>query len=94
MKILQAMEKDNAEFIKLRYMDILIREGKLDEAVEQFEEIIEMNPRSTKAYLLKGSIDVMRKEYEAAEKAFLLAIEYGEKVFSVYMNLAQLYLSM
>ena len=90
---LQALEYDSTEYMHVKYMDILLREGRLDDAVKQFEEIIKINPESTEAYVLKGQIDIMQKNYESAEKSFLKAIECGEDDFSIYISLAQLYIT-
>ena len=90
---LDVMDYDKSEFIRLKYVDILVKEGKFDKALVEIDDILKKNPESAKAYLQRGSISIVKRDYKKAEEAFLKAIEYGEKDFMVHMSLAQLYIS-
>ena len=90
---LRALEKDNADYIKIHLIELYLKMGDIDLADNLCKEIVKKNPDNLKANVLKGYISVQKNKVNEAIKYFQKAVDLGEKNVVVYIYLANLYLS-
>ena len=69
----------------------LSNQGKHDEAIAKFNEVIAGAPKCTECYTNIGAININKKDYDAAEAAFKKAIEVNPNSFEAYNGLATVY---
>ena len=69
----------------------LSRDGKTDEAVAKFQEVIALAPTCTECYLNIGTVQLNAKKYDEAEAAFKKAIEIKPDSPEAYDGLANVY---
>jgi tetratricopeptide (TPR) repeat protein len=69
----------------------LSNEGKHDEAIAKFEEVIKEVPQCTECYTNIGSVKTQKKDYEGAEAAFKQALTINAESVDAYNGLATLY---
>jgi tetratricopeptide (TPR) repeat protein len=70
---------------------ILSNEGKHDEAIAKFNEVIAIIPKCAECYQNIGTIHSRKKEYEQAEAAFKKALELKPDSADAYNGLATVY---
>jgi tetratricopeptide (TPR) repeat protein len=69
----------------------LSNEGKYDEAIVKFEEVIKEVPTCAECYVNIGSVKTMKKDYEGAEAAYKTALTHNPESVDAYNGLATLY---
>jgi tetratricopeptide (TPR) repeat protein len=69
----------------------LSNQGKHDEAIVKFNEVIAAAPKCTECYTNIGAINLNKKDYDAAEAAFKKAIEVNPNSVEAYSGLATVY---
>lgn len=69
----------------------LSNEGKHDEAIAKFNEVIAVAPKCTECYLNIATVQTRKKDYDAAEAAYKKAIEINPNSADAYNGLATLY---
>lgn len=69
----------------------LSNEGKYDEAIAKFNEVIAAAPKCTECYLNIATVQTRKKDYDAAEAAYKKAIEINPSSADAYNGLATLY---
>ncbi len=69
-----------------------LRQKRLDEALAHFERAVASDPRSGRAWSGIGAIRRARREFAAAEAAYLTAVECAQPRYPVLVDLANLYL--
>jgi len=69
----------------------LIREGKFDDAIAKFNEVIAKIPNCAECYNNIGEAHLRKKEYDQAEAAYKKAIGANANSPEAYMGLANLY---
>jgi tetratricopeptide (TPR) repeat protein len=72
----------------------LSNEGKTDEAVAKFQEIIAVIPNCPECYANIGTVQAQAKKYEEAEAAYKKAIEVKPDFADAYNGLANVYNAM
>jgi tetratricopeptide (TPR) repeat protein len=66
--------------------------GKLDEASEEYDKALSINPLLRRVHLNKGMVFLRKKKYAQAEKEFWLELKVNPKEDKSYNNLSALYL--
>lgn len=86
-------EAARIEGIKKAFADgaTLSNEGKHDEAIAKFHEVIKDVPNCGECYANIGSIHTRRNEWDKAEEAYKKAIEVSPKLADAYNGLANVY---
>lgn len=69
----------------------LSNEGKHDEAIAKFNEVIAVAPKCTECYLNIATVQTRKKDYDAAEAAYKKALEINPSSADAYNGLATLY---
>jgi tetratricopeptide (TPR) repeat protein len=69
----------------------LSNEGKFDEAVLMFEEVLKEVPKCTECYVNIGQVKTLKKDYEGAEAAFKQALTLNPEAPEAYNGLATVY---
>jgi tetratricopeptide (TPR) repeat protein len=69
----------------------LIKSNRLDEAMEQLDRLISQEPRLSFAHYYKGRIYIEWENYDAAEAAYLKALELDDTFEPALFDLAGLY---
>jgi tetratricopeptide (TPR) repeat protein len=69
----------------------LSNQGKHDEAIAKFNEVIAAAPKCTECYTNIGAVNINKKDYAAAEAAFKKAIEVNPNSAEAYNGLATVY---
>jgi tetratricopeptide (TPR) repeat protein len=69
----------------------LSNEGKLDEALAKFEEVLAEIPQCGECYTNMGAIYMMKDDFAAAEEQYKKAIEINPDLVEAYNGLASLY---
>jgi cytochrome c-type biogenesis protein CcmH/NrfG len=69
----------------------LANEGKLDEAIVKFNEVIAKIPTCAECYNNIGAIHLKKKEYDQAEAAYKKAVGANANSAEAYMGLANVY---
>jgi len=93
-QLLQAELKSNpanATGIKMVLANISLRTQKYDEAVDQFKQLIEQNPKSAALYIKLGDTLAVMKRYSEASAAFAKAQELAPNEISPLVRLAMTY---
>ena len=66
-------------------------EGKLDEAIGKFNEVIVEAPKCVECYTNIGALQVRKKDYDQAEAAYKKALEVNPNSVDAYNGLATVY---
>jgi tetratricopeptide (TPR) repeat protein len=69
----------------------LSNEGKHDEAIAKFNEVIASAPKCTECYLNIATVQTRKKDYEGAEASYKKALEINPSSADAYNGLATLY---
>lgn len=69
-----------------------LKAGKLDQALEKYDEALSRNPLLSRVHMNKGIIFLRRKEYALAEKEFGLELKKNPQEDRAYNNLSVVYL--
>ena len=69
----------------------LSNEGKHDEAVAKFEEVLKEVPKCTECYTNIGSVKMAKQDYAGAEAAYQEALKIDPNSVAAYNGLATLY---
>lgn len=69
----------------------LSNEGKLDEAIAKFNEVIALAPKCVECYTNIGALQSRKKDYDAAEAAYKKALEVNPNSADAYNGLATVY---
>lgn len=69
----------------------LSNQGKHDEAIAKFEEVLEAVPECTECYTNIGSVKAAKKDYEGAEAAYKQALKLNPESVDAYNGLATIY---
>jgi tetratricopeptide (TPR) repeat protein len=69
----------------------LNNEGKYDESIAKFNEVIAKVPKCTECFNNIGAVYMKKKEYDQAEAAYKKAIEVNPSSAEAYMGLSNLY---
>lgn len=69
-----------------------LKAGKLDEALEKYNEALSRNPLLSRVHMNKGIIFLRKKEYALAEKEFGLELKKNPQEDRAYNNLSVVYL--
>jgi tetratricopeptide (TPR) repeat protein len=69
-----------------------LKAGKLDEALENYNEALSKNPLLSRVHMNKGIIFLRKKEYRLAEKEFWLELKKNPQEDRAYNNLSVVYL--
>jgi Tfp pilus assembly protein PilF len=69
----------------------LSNEGKFDEAILKFEEVLKEVPKCTECYVNIGQVKSLKKDYEGAEAAFKQALTLNPDAAEAYNGLATVY---
>jgi len=77
----------NNDVILGNYINYLIGENRLDEALQKSYELLKMDPQSYQAHNHIGIIMIQRNDFDRAEKHFALAVKYNPKLAQGYLNL-------
>jgi tetratricopeptide (TPR) repeat protein len=86
------MEAENAA-IKSAFEQgaALSNEGKLDEAIAKFNEVLVKLPKCAECYNNIGAVNIRKKDYDQAEAAYKKALEVKPDSAEAYMGLANVY---
>jgi tetratricopeptide (TPR) repeat protein len=71
-----------------------LKAGKLDLALQEYDEALSRNPHLSRVHMNKGIIFLRRKEYARAEKEFELELEKNPQEDRAYNDLAAVYLTL
>jgi len=71
-----------------------LKAGKLDEALEKYDEALSRNPLLSRVHMNKGIIFLRRKEYALAEKEFGLELKKNPQEDRAYNDLSAVYLTL
>jgi tetratricopeptide (TPR) repeat protein len=69
----------------------LSNEGKFDEAIAKFNEVLVKLPKCAECYTNIAAVNMKKKEYDQAEAAYKKAIEVKPDSSEAYMGLANVY---
>jgi tetratricopeptide (TPR) repeat protein len=69
----------------------LSNEGKNDEAIAKFNEVLAKLPKCTECYTNIGALNMKKKDYDAAEAAYKKALEVKPDSSEAYMGLSNVY---
>jgi tetratricopeptide (TPR) repeat protein len=88
-----AKQAAKVEGIKTKFAEgaALSNEGKFDEALLKFQEVLVDVPKCTECYLNIGSVYAQKKEYDKSEEAFKKALEVNPESADAYNGLATIY---
>ncbi len=78
------------DFVFVKLGDLYIRENRLDEAIKQYEEALEINPDNSNAYNGWGYILLMKGQEEDADLKFSKALELNPNHERAHFNLMKL----
>ncbi len=87
----KAIENDSSIYMQLHLMELYVKMRELEDADRLFKEIVKKSPNNKRAYVLKGTIEMIRANTKSAEKYFQKAIDLGENNVTVMLDLARLY---
>jgi len=74
-----------------RYMQLLIKEGRIKTAEQFFENAIEQNPKNAYLYFVLGEVASTAGDMRKARICFEKSIVIDSSLVSSYMNLAEIY---
>jgi tetratricopeptide (TPR) repeat protein len=88
-----AKEAARREAIKTAFAEgaTLTNEGKHDEAIAKFEQVLKDVPKCTECYVNIGHVKSQKKDYEGAEAAFKQALTVNPESTEAYNGLATVY---
>ncbi len=89
-KEILAKESENQR-VRMVYATVLARIGALDEAMEQLNILTDREPDMFFAHYYKGRIFQTMKNYDMAEKEYLLALDINDSIEPAIFDLAGLY---
>jgi tetratricopeptide (TPR) repeat protein len=69
-------------------------EGMIDEAIEQFNQVLEIDPGNAKANYYLGNTYADKGMFDEAISSYKKAVEKDPKLIDAYLNLSMLYLDM
>jgi tetratricopeptide (TPR) repeat protein len=69
----------------------LSNEGKYDEAIVKFEEVLKEIPKCAECHANIGSVHTQKKDYEKAEASYKQALEISPELVDAYNGLATVY---
>lgn len=89
----QAKQAARVEGIKTKFAEgaALSNEGKYDEAIAKFQEVLVDVPKCTECYLNIGSVYAQKKEYDKSEEAFRKVLELNPDSVDAYNGLATIF---
>ncbi len=74
--------KNNAEYdLYLRRSIVYFKKSYYDKALDDINKVIQLNPKSSLAYLLRGLINYIQRDYNSALKTTRKTIELSESQF-------------
>ncbi len=88
-----AKQAARVEGIKTKFAEgaTLSNEGKYDEAIAKFEEVLVDVPKCAECYLNIGSVYAQKKEYDKSEEAYRKVLEMNPDSVDAYNGLATIY---
>ena len=88
-----AKEAARIDGIKTKFAEgaTLSNEGKYDEAIAKFTEVLVEVPKCAECYLNIGSVYAQKKEYDKSEEAYKKALELTPDSVDAYNGLATIY---
>ena len=88
-----AKQAARVEAIKTKFAEgaTLSNDGKFDEAIAKFQEVLVDVPKCTECYLNIGSVYAQKKEYDKSEEAFKKVLELNPESVDAYNGLATIY---
>ena len=88
-----AKQAARVEGIKAKFAEgaTLSNDGKYDEAIAKFQEVLVDVPKCTECYLNIGSVYAQKKEYDKSEEAFKKVLEINPESVDAYNGLATIY---
>jgi len=88
-----AKQAARVEGIKTKFAEgaTLSNEGKYDEAIAKFEEVLVDVPKCAECYLNIGSVYAQKKEYDKSEAAYRKVLEMNPDSVDAYNGLATIY---
>ena len=87
----RALAFDDSAYLRTRLAEELLALGRIDEARDQAEMALRLDPGLAEAYIDLGRIHLRLGEEAAAEAAFRRALEIDRRCEAAYLSLAALY---
>jgi tetratricopeptide (TPR) repeat protein len=77
-----------------QYRNLLVKEGRCDDAMLFFKDATESNPENAHNFHHLGELYLVKKEYKLAIDTFNRAISIDPKMISSYMSLSKIFIKM
>ncbi len=72
-------------------LNILLKEGKQDEAIAKMEEAVKLDPENETLYFALGAAYDSQKKYDQAQTAYQSALDLNPEYFDPYYNLGAIF---
>jgi tetratricopeptide (TPR) repeat protein len=88
-----AKQAARVEGIKAKFAEgaTLSNDGKYDEAIAKFQEVLVDVPKCTECYLNIGSVYAQKKEYDKSEESYRKVLELNPDSVDAYLGLATIF---
>lgn len=88
-----AKQAARVEGIKAKFAEgaTLSNEGKYDEAIAKFQEVLVDVPKCSECYLNIGSVYAQKKEYDKSEESYRKVLELNPDSVDAYLGLATIF---